>query len=124
MKLSALIVCFGLSPLAGQSAASASDAAENADVLCMGDEDCQMKWQRAEKWVRDNSRWPIKTASDTIIETEKQRFRNYSSLYYKITKEQHDGTTVIVFQAGCLPSVQCSPDVESAREAFNRFVRD
>lgn len=122
MKKSAMFVCLGLMAFSAHSAASSSAPTAPADVLCTEESDCQAKWQRAEKWVRDNSQWPVKAASDTVIETEKQRHRNYASLYYKITKESQGGQTVIRFQAGCLPSVKCSPDVESAREAFNRFI--
>lgn len=73
--------------------------------------------------MRSHSEWPVKTVSDILIETEKQRFRNYSRLYYRITREEQDGNTVIRFDAGCLPSVHCNSDPNEAREAFNRFVR-
>lgn len=96
--------------------------ASNPAVTCTNDADCRDKWQRAKEWVRSHSEWPIKTANETLIETEKQRFRNYSSLYYKITRGQQDGKTVIRFEAGCLPSVRCNPEPSKAREDFNRFV--
>lgn len=60
----------------------------------------------------------MKTVTETMIETEKQRFHNYSHLYYRITGETRDGQTVIRFDAGCLPSVHCVPDPDAARAAF------
>ena len=80
-------------------------------------------WQRAEEWVRSHSEWPGKTVSDTLLETDKQRFRNYSRLYCRIIREKQDGDTMIRLEAGCLPSVHCNSDPNEAREAFNRFVR-
>jgi len=97
-------------------------AVAGADIACKDAQDCRLKWQRAEKWVRENSHWPIASATDTKIETERQRGRGYSNLYYRITKEKQDGQTVIQFYANCLPSVSCNPDPEQAQESFSRYV--
>lgn len=99
-----------------------ADTASNPAVICTSDADCRDKWQRAEEWVRSHSEWPVKTVTDTLIETEKQRFRNYSRLYYRITREKQDRDTTIRFEAGCLPSVHCNPDPKEARADFNRFI--
>lgn len=121
MKRSAFIVSMSL---AAVSASGLVDASVNTvvDLPCTGETDCQAKWQRAEQWVRRNSQWPVKTVSDTVIETEKQRFRHYSSPYYRIIKEPRGEQTVIRFEASCLPSVQCSPDIGSVQKAFTGFV--
>lgn len=102
---------------------AAADSASNSAVTCINDADCHSKWLRAEQWVRTHSHWPVKTVTETLIETERQHFRNYSRLYYRITRETRDEQTVIRFEAGCLPSVHCAPDPAKAREAFSRFVR-
>lgn len=112
-------MCFAAVSANGLAASSVSTV---VDMPCTGEMDCQAKWQRAEQWVRSNSQWPLKTVSDTVIETEKQRFRNYSSPYYRVIKEARGDHTVIRFEAGCLPSVQCSPDIGSVQKAFTGFV--
>lgn len=121
MKTSAFIVSMGLAALSANGLA-ASSVNTVVDMPCTGETDCQAKWQRAEQWVRSNSQWPLETVSDTVIETEKQRFRNYSSPYYRVIKEARGDQTVIRFEASCLPSVQCSPDIGSVQKAFTGFV--
>ncbi|HEY9199635.1 MAG TPA: hypothetical protein VIR60_09725 [Gammaproteobacteria bacterium] len=114
-----LSVCLAAMSANGLAASSVNTV---VDLPCTGETDCQAKWQRAEQWVRSNSEWPLQTVSDTVIETEKQRFRNYSSPYYLVIKEARGDQTVIRFEAGCLPSVQCSPDIGSVQKAFTGFV--
>ncbi|BCO31284.1 hypothetical protein TspCOW1_13870 [Thiohalobacter sp. COW1] len=123
MKAFAMSGIIGLTMLAPAPMVFAADAPVSAGVNCAGEADCRVKWQRAEQWVRSHSEWPIKTATETLIETQRQRFRNYSRLYYRITREKQEGNTEIRFDAGCLPSVHCNPDPEAARAEFNRFVR-
>ena len=122
MKTFTISGVIGLTMLTAGPLVLAADAAPSAGVICTGEEDCRVKWQRAEEWVRSHSEWPVKTITDTLIETEKQRSRNYSRLYYSITREKQDGNTVIRFDAGCLPSVHCAPDPSEARAEFNRFI--
>jgi len=121
MKMSVVIVSMGLAAASANGLAASSVHAV-VDVPCTGESDCQAKWQRAEQWVRSNSQWPMKTVSETVIETEKQRFRNYSNPYYRVVKEARGDQTVIRFEASCLPSVQCSPDIGSVQKAFTGFV--
>lgn len=121
MKMSVVIVSVGLAAMSANGLA-ASSVHTVVDLPCTGEPDCQTKWQRAEQWVRSNSQWPLKTVSDTVIETEKQRFRNYSSPYYRVIKEARGDQTVLRFEASCLPSVQCSPDIGSVQKTFTDFV--
>lgn len=121
MKMSAFVVSMGLAALSANGLA-ASSVNTVVDMPCTGETDCQAKWQRAEQWVRSNSQWPLQTVSDTVIETEKQRSRNYSSPYYRVIKEARGDQMVIRFEASCLPSVQCSPDIGSVQKAFTGFV--
>lgn len=122
MKLFAILGIVGAFTIAYNPMAFGADTASNSAVTCTNDADCNNKWQRAEQWVRTHSHWPLKTVTETLIETEKQRFRGRSRLYYQITREARGGQAVIRFEAGCLPSVHCAPDPAEAREAFIRFV--
>lgn len=121
MKKFAFIMSLSLAAVSANGLA-VSSVNTAVDVPCTGETDCQAKWERAEQWVRRNSQWPVKTFSDTVIETEKQRFRRYSSPYYRIIKEPRGEQTVIRFEASCMPSVQCSPDIGSVQKAFTGFV--
>lgn len=122
MKPSALYSLCIAAFVASQGAAFATANATN-EVTCSNGKECEIKWQRAEQWVRENSKWPIQRATDSVIETERQRFRSYSSLYYRITKEHTPtGQALIRFDAGCLPSVHCDPDPAAARTAFISHV--
>lgn len=122
MKTSALYAFCLAALLAGPGTAHATASPADA-ATCDGEDDCRIKWQRAEQWVRDHSKWPIQKVTETVIETERQRFRNYASLYYRITKERTpDGQTLIRFDSGCLPSVHCNPDPAAARAAFISHV--
>jgi|GEM_PF-5544658 len=116
--ISAFIIVVVANPMV-----AGADTASNPAITCANDTDCRNKWQRAEQWVRTHSHWPVKTVTETLIETERQRFRNYSRPYYRITRKTRDEQTVIRFEAGCLPSVHCAPYPAKAREAFSRFVR-
>lgn len=123
MKSVAILGVIGALIIAANPMVAGADATSNYVVTCANDADCRNKWQRAEQWVRTHSHWPVKTVTETLIETEKQRFRDHSRLYYRITREARDGQAVIRFEAGCLPSVHCAPDPAEARETFIRFVR-
>lgn len=123
MKSFAILGVISAFIVAANPMVAGADTTSNSGVTCTNDADCRSKWLRAEQWVRTHSHWPVKTITETLIETERQRFRNYSRLYYRITRETRDGQTVIRFDAGCQPSVHCDPDPSEAREAFNHFVR-
>lgn len=93
------------------------------EATCAGESDCRLKWQRAEQWLRSNSLWPIDKVTGSLIETKRQRFRDYMGLHYRITKEDTAGARArIRFDANCLPAVHCSTDPEAARAAFVEFV--
>jgi len=123
MKLFVIVGIIRAFIVAASPVVAAADSASNSAVTCSNDADCHSKWLRAELWVRTHSHWPMKTVTEMLIETERQRFRNYSHLYYRITRETPDEQTVIWFEAGCLPSVHCDPDPVVARAAFKHFVR-
>ena len=93
------------------------------DATCAGENDCRLKWQRAEQWLRSNSVWPIDRVTDSVIETKRRRFRDYLGLHYRITKEDSAGDRALIrFDASCLPAVHCGGDPEAARAAFVEFV--
>jgi hypothetical protein len=93
-------------------------------VSCISEADCAEKWQRADQWVRQHSYWPIKRSDNEVIETERARSRWYSRTHYRVVKEAMSATTAgIRLEAGCEPSVYCSPNPEQARADFARFLQ-
>ena len=110
--------CAAVSPELGSSAGG--DAA--GAVVCASATDCAEKWQRAEAWLRTYADWPIRTRSETVIETERPRSRWYSRTHYRVTRTPSNGGAVIRMQASCQPSVYCAPDPEAARTAFYRYL--
>lgn len=91
-------------------------------VVCASEADCAEKWQRAEAWLRDHSYWPIRTRSETVIETERPRSRQYARTHYRVTRSPADGGAVIRMHASCQPSAHCAPSPEAARISFYRYL--
>lgn len=94
------------------------DSDATAVVRCMSPDDCDQKWRRAAGWIERHSPWPIRTRTATRIETERARTRYFQRTYFLITRTAGQ----INFEASCLPSVYCSPDLGGARRDFVGFV--
>jgi hypothetical protein len=46
------------------------DAPEPDQIKCQAGPDCDLKWERAYKWVVENSGLKLKTKTDGVIKTE------------------------------------------------------
>ena len=102
---------------------SDSSMSSTASVACVSETDCIQKWQRADEWVRRHSYWPVKRSDSEVIETEQARSRQYSRTYFRVVKETTSNNMAeIRMEAGCLPSVYCSPNTEQARAAFVQYL--
>ncbi len=74
------------------------DAAQ--PLTCSKGPDCEAKWDRALKWVQNNSEPTIQIANETIITTNVPSDR--ASAIISITKtEAEPGTYTINFRASC-----------------------
>lgn len=95
-----------------------------APLTCTSDTQCNLWWQRAKTWVTDHSRYPLQTASDSLIQTTGPD-GGKRALAYQITKApNNDGTSTIGFAAHCDSALGCKPDPWRAGADFKQFVRN
>lgn len=95
-----------------------------APLTCTSDTQCTLWWQRAKTWVTDHSRYPLQTASDSLIQTTGPD-GGKRALAYQITKApNNDGTSTIGFAAHCDSALGCKPDPWRAGADFKQFVRN
>lgn len=119
--VSGMFVLAGCTTTDSRTESDTSDAQSDA-MACASAADCAEKWQRAEAWLREHSYWPIRTHTDRVIATERPRSRWYSRTHYRVTRTPSDGGAVIRMQAGCQPSVYCTPDPEAAQADFYQYL--
>lgn len=95
------------------------DAAQ--PLTCAKGPDCDAKWNRALKWVRDNADSSIDIANKTIITTETPI--TWSSPVFSITKtEEKPGIYAINFRAGCSSILSCEPSIMELKASFANYV--
>lgn len=115
--------CSGAPLTSGESASDLAAQAASAPV-CTDDQDCQVKWRRAEEWIKAHSYWPVQTVTGQIIETEGPRYRYFPKAQYRVTRQKTaDNRTAIDIAVFCTVSVYCEPDSRLARAEFNYFVK-
>jgi hypothetical protein len=92
-------------------------------LACVGRDQCDLYWKRAQAWVANNSVYRISTATDTIIETYGP-VASRAELAYKVTRvpDGRDGARILIVTS-CADYLPCSPTRTSATVAFKRFVR-
>lgn len=97
------------------------DAAQ--PLTCSKGPDCEAKWDRALKWVQNNSEPTIQIANETIITTNVPSDR--ASAIISITKtEAEPGTYTINFRASCswIFGLYCTPSILELRADFANYV--
>ncbi|CAG9244632.1 hypothetical protein [Paraburkholderia caribensis] len=94
-----------------------------APLTCTSKTQCDVWWQRARTWVTTHSRYPVATATDTLIQTAGPD-GGKRDLSFEITKTpNNDGTSTIGFAAHCDSSLGCKPNPWEAGADFKQFVR-
>lgn len=114
---------FLLSACTGMSSTQRSqwtrDAGQN--LTCFKGPDCEVKWERALTWVKNNAEAPIKIANETIITTDYPY--NSKDAYFSITKtENYPGSYTINFRANCSSVFGCSPSILELKASFANYV--
>ena len=114
------VVLFGAcscSEMAGDFGVSKSE-----QISCQAGPDCDLKWERAYKWVVENSGLKLKTKTDGLIKTEADGENR--TLVVTITKNPTPqlGTYEIDFIGKCLSIWSCVPSVAESRTKFVNFV--
>jgi hypothetical protein len=105
------------SDLSGDSGVSKSE-----QIRCQVGPDCDSKWERAYKWVVENSGLKLKTKTDGLIKTETGGEER--TLVVTITKNPtpQSGTFEIDFIGKCPSLWSCVPSAAESRTRFANFV--
>ena len=114
------VVLFGAcscSEVAGDFGVSKSE-----QISCQVGPDCDLKWERAYKWVVENSGLKLKTKTDGLIKTEADGENR--TLVVTITKNPtlQLGTYEIDFIGKCPSMFSCVPSAAESRTRFANFV--
>lgn len=112
-----------LTACAGPAIEEMSDEAK-APLYCVGKEQCDLYWKRAQLWVAQNSRWKIQTATDVVITTFTPTGQS-ADYGYQVTREplDGDGREQIKIQPMCANLFGCGP-LNWPIVRFKRAVRN
>lgn len=92
----------------------------NAPLTCKDKADCDSKWSKTQAYIVQNSKWKIKIATDTIIQTEGPF--DQMQLAYSATKSiNSNGSGDITVQAACGNYFACE---QSPKEAIIHLKRN
>jgi len=92
-------------------------------VFCNGEKDCMEKWEKAEVWVTNNSKWRIQRASNTVIQTYGPGTTEADTAF-KITKiPLGDGKYEIRMEARCNNWFGCFPKPAEAKHDFYNYIK-
>jgi hypothetical protein len=100
-----------------------SDVSKSEQIICQVGSDCDLKWERAYRWVVESSGLNLKTKTDGLIKTAESP-GNDRVLVVTITKNStsQSGTYEIDFIGKCLSIWSCVPSVAESRTKFVNFV--
>ena len=95
---------------------------KSEQISCQAGPDCDLKWERAYKWVVENSGLKLKTKTDGLIKTEADGENR--TLVVTITKNPTPqlGTYEIDFIGKCPSFLSCIPSAAESRTRFANFV--
>jgi len=92
-------------------------------IRCQGGPDCDLKWERAYKWVVENSGLKLKTKTNGLIKTVESPGES-RTLVVTITKNptSQSSTYEIDFIGDCSSILSCIPSAAESRTRFTNFV--
>ena len=93
-------------------------------ITCQAGPDCDLKWERAYKWVVENSGLKLKTKIGGLIKTEGSGNGDDRTLVVTITKNStaRSDTYEIDFVGKCPSLLSCVPSAAESRTSFAHFV--
>ena len=99
------------------------DVSKSEQIRCQVGPDCDLKWERAYRWVVESSGLNLKTKTDGLIKTAESP-GNDRMLVVTITKNptSQSGTYEIDFIGKCLSIWSCVPSAAESRTKFSNFV--
>jgi len=98
-------------------------AALNQPITCHAGADCDAKWSRASAWIVKNSAYKIKTANDSIVQTEGPLEDDDRTAFTATKAANAAGEYEISLTGGCDNVFRCAPSIDQARLSFVAFVR-
>ena len=122
MKIISLIFATMISGCAGTPLTQSEINEINAPVTCKDKAECDAKWSKAQAFVIQNSRWKIRVATDTIIQTEGP-FDEMDLAYSASKIIKNDGSGEINVNAGCGNIFGCKVRPADAVMAFKNYVQ-
>ena len=85
---------------------------------------CQPAWWRAQQWLSENARFPIKQINEHRIESSSKTPAHKNRLEYTLIKiPLAQGRQEIVLTGGCRAPIGC-PSFEKKRADFERYVSE
>ena len=99
------------------------EVAKPEQIRCQVGPDCDLKWERAYRWVVESSGLELKTKTDGLIKTEVAPMDS-RTLVVTITKNPtpRSGTYEIDFIGNCPSLLSCVPSAAESRTKFTNFV--
>jgi hypothetical protein len=91
-------------------------------ISCQAGPDCDLKWERAYKWVVENSGLKLKTKTDGLIKTEADGEDRTLVVTITKTPTPQSGTYEIHFIGKCPSILSCVPSAAESRTSFANFV--
>jgi len=91
-------------------------------LICNGDEQCQLYWERALFYVNSHSRYKIQTQTDSLIQTYSPT-GGTTNLGYNISKEPLGNNSYRIWiKVGCDNMFGCYPKRYEEVLRFKRYV--
>ena len=124
MKIVFIMVVLSLAGCATAPQLSEYEIKElNTPITCKDKAECDAKWSKTQAYVVQNSKWKIKVATDTILQTEGPF--DQMSLAYTVTKSiNSNGSGEITVQAGCGNLFGCEQNPNEAIINLKRIVNN
>ena len=99
------------------------DESKPEQIRCQVGPDCDLKWERAYRWVVESSGLKLKNKTDGLIKTAETP-GNDRTLVVTITKNPTPqlGTYEIDFIGKCPSMLSCVPSGAESRTRFSNFV--
>lgn len=95
----------------------------NAPISCKDKAECDSKWSKTQSYIVQNSKWKIKVATDTIIQTEGPF--DQMELAYSATKSiNSNGSGEITVQAACGNYFACETNPKNAIIQLKRNINN
>ncbi len=102
---------------------AARQARANRPVYCDGQEDCEVKWGRALKWVKDHSEYKFDQVTENLISTKGPLPHSVYPAYMITKVPQGAGRFSFDFNGGCDNWIYgCSPPLMDSKASFIDFV--